>query len=552
MGGKRLRLPVGYGKKRVRECGGQSAATTGGRMNMKKSIWILLAALLAMLLLTGCGTTDPIQGTFHAASCTEGEEGYKCLGEYLTLEEDGSGVLCYNGEEYTLRYTYSAATGDFSFRDENRVRFEGRFDGSSITGTYGEVYEYLYVTIGAGEDADIPNTYRAISCRMDGESVTCSGDELVLAPDGTGTATCDGETKDMIWCFDEGSFCVYGDGFVMEDGELTDGEIRGTVFGAEYVFSCNAPTIELGVYAATECSEPEDEDDQFFLDGEYLQLDGDGTGVFNFIGQDYKIDWTLDGDRFSFVDEDGDVFDGTYSDGVIEGVYGGWYRYVFEFGAEPTVTDRVAVGQYGATICTDPEDYSVEYYLDGEYLYINSDGTGVFGYLDKEYDFEYGCEGDAFAFQVDDEHMFAGTFEGDEIDGLLMWGEELYRYVFEYDAQPVVENYDSDLDLSDFDISEYTADLPAGTYSATLCVSASDNSTDYFTEGEYLRLESDGTGVFHFVDTDYSMCWGCKDGTFYFIEDDGSEFIGTYTDDGVIEGVYIDAFRYVFEYGLPD
>lgn len=516
---------------------------------MKKTIWVLLAALLAMLLLTGCGASDPISGTFYAATCTDGDESYECLGEYLELDEDGSGILCYNGEEYTLTYNYSEKSGEFSFRDENKVRFSGSFDGDCITGEYGDVYDYLFVTIGAGRDKTIADTYRATSCQMDGESVGCSGDAIVLESDGTGTVTCDGETYDMIWVFDRGNFCVYGNGFLMEDGELDDGEIRGEMFGAEYVFSCNAPAIEPGTYGATECTEPDDEDEYYFLDGEYLVLDDDGTGVFNYIGQDYDIEWTLDGDQFSFVDEDGDEFIGTYSDGVIEGVYGGWYRFVFEYGAEPT-SERITTGRYAATVCTDSEDYSMEYYLDGEYILIESDGTGAFGYVDNEYDFEYGYEDGVFAFQVDDEHMFLGTYEDDEIEGLLLWGEDIYRYVFEYGAQPVVEERDSTSDSEDVDLSGYTADLPAGTYSATVCVDATDDSVDYFTEGEYLLLKPDGTGVFHFVDSDYNFSWGCKDGEFYFIEEDGSEFVGTYTDDGVIEGVYLDLFRYVFEYGL--
>lgn len=514
---------------------------------MKKTILILLAALLVMTLLTGCGKTDPIDGIFYAATCTDGDDDYGCIGEYIELNEDGTGVILYNDEEYTLTYTYSESSGDFSFRDENNVRFEGRFDGDSITGEYGDTYEYLYVTIGAGKKAELDNTYRAVRCEMDGESVYCGDDELVLEQDGTGTATLDGETRDMIWLASGGSFCMYGDGFSMIDGEIDDGEIRGEVFGAEYVFSCNAPAIELGQYGATECTDADDDGYEYFLDGEYIVLEEDGTGTFNFIGNNYDIEWTLDGSTFSFVDEDDDTFEGTYADGVIDGVYLDKYHYVFEFGAEPSTDDRLSPGQYGATLCTDPDDYSAEYYLDGEYIYLYNDGTGAFGFLDNEYDFEYACEGNEFAFKVDDDHMFYGTYEDDTIDGTLLWGDDLYRYVFEYGAEPTLEERDT-ADSDDYNIEDYTADLPAGTYGATACTDPDDYSLEYYMDGEYMVLNSDGTGVFYFG-AEYDIYWACMDGVFMFEDEDGDEFVGTYTSDGVIEGVYMDNYRYVLEYG---
>lgn len=415
---------------------------------MKKSILILLAALIGVLLLCGCANqTDPLLGTFHAVTCANGDNSYECMGEYIRLREDGSGILCYNDEIYTLTYTYRAESGEFSFRDENRVRFEGYFNGDSITGTYGDVYEYLYITIGSDEDADIPNTYRAISCLLNGEAATCADDSLVLEADGTGTAILDGEQKDMLWQADNGHFRMYGTGFSMTDGTIANGQISGEVFGAEYVYSCNVPDVEFG--------------------------------------------------------------------------------------------------QYGATICTDPDDYSSEYYLDGEYLWLYDDGTGAFGFSDKEYEFNYVCEGDAFSFQLDENHFFHGSYADGVIDGTIQWGENSYRYVFEHGVRPLQEDYDSD---ADYDLSDYTKDLPAGMYSVTVCVDAQDESEDYYTDNEYLLLESDGTGVFCFAGTEYDIWWGCTNGTFYFVDEDDDEFEGTYTDDALIEGVYMNWLRYVFEY----
>ena len=52
------------------------------------------------------------------------------------------------------------------------------------------------------------------------------------------------------------------------------------------------------------------------------------------------MEWEYDGESFTFEDVDGDTFAGTYADGVIDGVYGNTYRYVFQLGAQPVVEER--------------------------------------------------------------------------------------------------------------------------------------------------------------------------------------------------------------------
>ena len=343
---------------------------------MKKTIAILLSVLMLAALLSGCGKTDPISGKFYATSCTDSSGEYECFGEYLQLASDGTGTIMYNGTEYTLKYNYSAEDGSLRFKDSGGIRFEGRCDGSSVTGTYGGLYEYRYDTIGAPNGAEYADEYQAVSCIMNGEKTSCKEDRLTLNADGTGTATLDGGDYDMIWLVSGTEFSMYGEDFEMTGGRIENGEITGSCFGADYVFSNNPPQIESGRYGATACTDPSDtsleyyldvdereepaeatpvqtgvygavacvdpEDDTiaYYLDGEYIEIKADGTGTINFAGTDYAMQWGCENNVFTFKDEDGDTFIGSYADGVIDGVYGNTYRYVFQLGAQPVVEER--------------------------------------------------------------------------------------------------------------------------------------------------------------------------------------------------------------------
>lgn len=90
------------------------------------------------------------------------------------------------------------------------------------------------------------------------------------------------------------------------------------------------PAVDVsGTYNATSCTVNGSE---YSCDGEYVTLKADGTGTVMFMGTEYDIDWKLDGDKLSFTDSDGDTFEGTCSNGVIQGVYANM-DYVYEMGA---------------------------------------------------------------------------------------------------------------------------------------------------------------------------------------------------------------------------
>ncbi len=92
--------------------------------------------------------------------------------------------------------------------------------------------------------------------------------------------------------------------------------------------ACSALDIS-GTYWATACEK--DGEEQSY-DGEYLELDDDGTGVVKFGVDEFDIEWELKGGKLTFVDDEGYGFEGRYDDGVIEGEYAGW-DYVYELGS---------------------------------------------------------------------------------------------------------------------------------------------------------------------------------------------------------------------------
>lgn len=93
-------------------------------------------------------------------------------------------------------------------------------------------------------------------------------------------------------------------------------------------------TVEPGKYLAVSCVI---DGEEYPCDQDWLEIEAGGSGVLVFEGEEYSMDWTLSGSTFSFEDQDGSTFEGTYADGVIEGVLDGNMEYTFELegGAAP-------------------------------------------------------------------------------------------------------------------------------------------------------------------------------------------------------------------------
>ena len=88
-----------------------------------------------------------------------------------------------------------------------------------------------------------------------------------------------------------------------------------------------AVTNISGDYYAFSCKD--ENDTKLKLNDEILHLFDDGTGVFEIEGESYSLNYNLDQNRFSFVDEEGDEFNGNYYSGIIAGTYFNNYYYMF-------------------------------------------------------------------------------------------------------------------------------------------------------------------------------------------------------------------------------
>ena len=82
----------------------------------------------------------------------------------------------------------------------------------------------------------------------------------------------------------------------------------------------------------------------------------------------------------------------------------------------------------------------------------------------------------------------------------------------------------------------------SGKYYATSCMM---DGEEYPCDGEYVKLNSDGTGTVMFIDTEYDIDWVLSGSDFSFTDSDGDKFTGTYAD-GVLEGVYA-GMDYVYD-----
>lgn len=101
--------------------------------------------------------------------------------------------------------------------------------------------------------------------------------------------------------------------------------------------------IETGTYQATSCMI---DGEEYSCEEDALIIEEDGEGILVFEGDEYSMEWELKGSSFSFEDEEGSTFEGTYEDGVIEGVLDGM-DYVFE---------KEASGGGKAPAAAEPED----------------------------------------------------------------------------------------------------------------------------------------------------------------------------------------------------
>lgn len=311
---------------------------------MKRIFTLLLALAMLLMLMTGCEGEKPrsdiLSGTYAVTSCEQNGEDAGLDGEYILIDNDGDGRICFGGVEYD--FTWSLDGSAFSFEDEDGDEFSGRYHSGVIEGEY-YGYDWVFELEGAASSLKA-GLYQAVYCADAEEEYWCDDDRLELEEDGDGWLVFEGDEYRLDWTLEGDSFrfeagdagfegSYYPDGGVTVDGvDYYEPYIEG-VFNDEYdyIFVLDAasvkPEILPGLYEAVSCTQGSN---SYVCEGDQILIGADGRGSLTYEGEELDIEWTLTGSEFSFEDEDGNLFEGWYYDGVIEGCYGDTYDYVFE------------------------------------------------------------------------------------------------------------------------------------------------------------------------------------------------------------------------------
>ena len=107
----------------------------------------------------------------------------------------------------------------------------------------------------------------------------------------------------------------------------SDKEDTGTKKGETAPVKEAVVTVEPGKYQAIYCAV---DGEAYDCDRDWLEIEADGVGVLVFEGEDYSMEWEYSNNLFTFEDEDGSSFVGSYVEGTIAGILDGEIEYVFE------------------------------------------------------------------------------------------------------------------------------------------------------------------------------------------------------------------------------
>ena len=244
---------------------------------------------LAVLLAMACtfafasvlyASDESVAGKYDAAECSQKGTYYECEGEYLLLNENGSGEIKFGDYVYSLNWEYD--DGRLNFKTDEDDRASGTLENGRIYVTFLD-YDYVFVR-------NMSSVGGAIEASED------AGDEA--APPQS-VEKDEADTGDVQH----------------ELTEVTEGRQAG-------------PAVYL-VTGRSENGKSGEEEGSSSWRYDYIALNDDGTGVFLFNNAAFSIRWEQSGSTFSFTDHLGGKFQGTMDSGRITGDYGR-YRYTFE------------------------------------------------------------------------------------------------------------------------------------------------------------------------------------------------------------------------------
>lgn len=126
-------------------------------MKMTRKLMALLLAAMMLLTLCACGKEAvDISGKYYATSCIIDGEEYSCDGEYVLLDEDGTGKMMFMEEEYPIK-KWTLSDSDFTFTLEDGDKFVGTYEDGVLDGTIAGM-DYVFDMNGATASKKGPAT----------------------------------------------------------------------------------------------------------------------------------------------------------------------------------------------------------------------------------------------------------------------------------------------------------------------------------------------------------------------------------------------------------
>lgn len=121
-------------------------------MKITKRLLTAALALLMIAALTACvGSQEDISGKYYATSCKIDGVSYSCDGEYVILEDGGTGVLMFMDEEYEIvKWTFSGE--DVMFKLDDGDTFTGTYADGVMEGDFAGM-DYVFDANGAPSNA---------------------------------------------------------------------------------------------------------------------------------------------------------------------------------------------------------------------------------------------------------------------------------------------------------------------------------------------------------------------------------------------------------------
>ncbi len=436
---------------------------------MKKAIKIItcLTVILSLLLFAACSkdggkdaSTDGTDGTSDISAELSSEESAeldeKLISTWyveehsLTFKEDGTGVVCKDGEFIPLDWEIKGGklvviSDDISVFPPVNESYSISEDGKSLT--IGEkVYSNEPIEALPDEGSELVGTW--YNYGMMGEETT------VFNADGTGSMTSMGVEMEMTWKVENGVLTMEVDAggllttTMTADSYKLEGETLTIVIdGEEGVFSKTRRTLGGNPELCGTWIEPN------------AELDADGYPMYN-----YSLDFSSKGTG-SYTDEEYNVYSFIWeeADGKLN-------LEVYEL--DDDMNEKL--------LASVEASYSID--SDNGVLTITSgDKSESFEFYEEEFDFDFGPE-------VDTEHALGGD---DKLVGewTLSFFGELSTVTFTEDGTYSVDSED----MQSVSMSWYVEDGYLMTYMESFGITVPLQYGDYKVEGDLLTIMGDGS-----------------------------------------------------------